>query len=900
MNGLFARARSFWSGLRRPGRLEADMDEEMRFHIEMEAERLTRERGVPPGEARRQAAAAFGGRERYKEEGRDARGLTWVSSLSIDLKLGVRMMRKYPGLTLVGGLGMALSVAIATFFFDVSGTFRHATLPFHEGERVIAIENRDAETNEPERRILHDFAVWREGLTQVADLGAWRPVVRNLVVPGGPTGPVPVAEMTASGFRAARVPPVLGRTLVEEDEAAAAPPVAVIGHDVWQTRFGGAADVVGREVRLGDAVHTVVGVMPEGFGFPVNHGLWVPLRADASAGERRAGLAVYVFGRLAPGATAETAQAELATTGLQMAAAHPETHRRLRPRVVPYTLQFQNDMTGWEFTVAEILVVLLLVVICVNVAVLVYARTVTRVGEIAVRGALGASRRRIVAQFFAEALVLSLGAAAVGLAVAELVLHGLESVGELTGGFGFWIDFGLSPGVVLRVVGLAVLGAVIVGVLPAIKATGRPLRSGLSELGGATGVRLGRTWTALIVAQVAIAVAVLPAAVYGAWNHFRYGFARPAFAAEVFLTARMEMDTEPAADGDGGSLAANYGDRLTELLARLEAEPTVTDVTFASSSVGGTLPASITVEGVPAPAKSPQGHSVRTNHLDVDFFDALGVPLLAGRAFRPSDTGPAATAVVVNHAFVDEVLGGRNALGRQIQYAWRYREEGAPVAAEGADSLRWYEIVGVVSDMLVVGVDPGESEARVYHPTAPGQLQPMSLALRMRSGDPADFTPRLREIASAVDPGLQLHEVLPLDESLRQKQGVLRLVGLAIALMTLSVVLLSAAGMHALLSFTVVHRRKEIGIRSALGAHPRRLLANIFSRVAGQLAVGLVIGTAAAAFFNSLVENLTGEKGAVVLSVAALLMVVVGLLAALGPARRGLRIQPMEALRTDG
>jgi putative ABC transport system permease protein len=175
---------------------------------------------------------------------------------------------------------------------------------------------------------------------------------------------------------------------------------------------------------------------------------------------------------------------------------------------------------------------------------------------------------------------------------------------------------------------------------------------------------------------------------------------------------------------------------------------------------------------------------------------------------RPtSDSGTAATAVIVNRAFVEQVLGGRNALGRRMRYTWRYGPERAPRTGEAADSARWYEIVGVVSDMLVVGVDPGESEARLYHPLTPGQLHPVSLALRLRSGSPVDYAPRLRELTATVDPTLQLHDILPLDESLRQKQRLQRFLGLAIALVTLSVVLLSAAGIHALMAFTVARRR---------------------------------------------------------------------------------------------
>ncbi|MGH7483191.1 MAG: ABC transporter permease, partial [Longimicrobiales bacterium] len=577
---------------------EDRMEEEFRFHVEMEAERLVREAGLDPREARRRALVAFGGQEQYREELREERGFARLTGASLDLKLGLRMLIKYPGLTVVGGLGMAVAIAIGVIYFDVTSSLLEATLPFEEGERIVAVELWDTEGNEAERQIRIEFETWRETLRSIEDLAAYRSTAHNLIVPGGTVQPVVVAEMTASGFRSTRVPPLLGRTLVEDDERAGAPPVAVIGYGVWRTRFGGDADVLGREVRLGNTVHTVVGVMPEGFAFPVRHELWVPLRAEPldyrrgegpgiedhlSMAQREA--LVVVFGRLAEGATFEEAQAELTTVGLRVAGAFPAANETLRPRVVAYTRQGLDDNDVWAFRSAQLLIVLLLGVICVNVAVLIYARTLTRVGEITVRTALGASRRRIVAQLFAEALVLSLSAAAVGLAAGEGVLRWLERMlTEQSDQFPFWLDFGLSPDTILYALALAVLAAAILGVVPALKATGRGLRSGLSALGGSTGVRLGKTWTALIVAQVAVAVAILPAGLFNAWDWSRYGLVRPAFPADEYLTAGLVPERERAAGEATAALesafADRYGDRLGELERRLEAEPHVADVAF--------------------------------------------------------------------------------------------------------------------------------------------------------------------------------------------------------------------------------------------------------------------------------------------------------------------------------
>ena len=825
-------------------------------------------------------------------------GMSWL-----DFKLGLRMLIKYPALTLVGGLGMAVAIAIGASFFTISYSYIQPTLPLDEGERVVGIENWDGGANDQDRRSLHDFVTWRDELESVEDLGAFRTVGRNLIVPDGPTEPVGVAEMTASGFRVARVPPLLGRTLVEEDEREGALPVVVIGYDVWQTRFAGDPAIVGRDVRLGNTMHTVVGVMPEGFAFPINHSFWAPLQADPADYERRQGPEIYVFGRLAPGVTLEEAQAELTTIGQRTAAAFPETHGQLRPLIVPYTaLPGIFSGTSWEFFLAQLLLSMLLVAVCANVAILVYARTATRHGEIAVRTALGASRLRIVAQLFVEALVLSAGAAAVGLVIARLALRQVDFflAQAFDGQLPFWMDLGLSPGTVVYVVGLTVLAAVIVGVVPAVKATGRRMQSALRQLGGGTGMRFGRTWTVLVVAQVAFAVAVLPGAVFHAWEFIRRGIAEPGFAAEEFLTTRLEMDREtpPSAEAEAHrrEFASRYGDLQVELVRRLEAESGVSAVTLASSLPGQEPTARIEVDGVPPPAGSASGSRVRFLRVDGNFFDAFDVPILTGRQFRSGDLDTASTAVIVNRAFVQQFLDDGNALGRRVRYlGTRDRRP-----RSDSESGRWYEIVGVVGDLPANTMDESV-QTRLYHPMAPGQLYPVSLALRVRGAAPASFAGRLREITTALDPTQRPQEIRPLDVVLREEQGLYRLGAWAFGLVTLSVLLLSAAGISALMSFTVTERRREIGIRSALGADPRRILGSIFSRALGQLVIGGVVGVMLAA----LLERLTGGalmagQGTVLLPAVAVLMIAVGLLAAVGPARRGLRIQPIEALRADG
>ncbi|MBA2572790.1 MAG: ABC transporter permease [Gemmatimonadetes bacterium] len=880
--------------------VERELDEELAFHLAMEIQK-NHQAGMSPEEARRQAAIRFGGLEKHKEEVRDARVLGWVPGLSLDFKLGLRMMVKHPGLTVVGGLGMAVAIALGASAFSVLNTMIDPALPLDEGDRIVAIQNLNTTTGQDAQPThLHDLLSWREELRAVEQFGAYRTVDRNLITGDGSPEPLRIAEMTASGFRVARVPPLLGRYLVDEDERPGAPPVVVIGHDVWKNRFASRPDIVGHTLQLGAARHTVVGVMPPGFAFPVNNRLWTPLRLNPPDYPQGQAPPIEVFGRLAPGATLEQAQAQLATIGQRAAAAHPETHQHIRARILPYARSFIDaPELAWVFYLVQLLVSMVLVVIAVNVAILVYARTATRMGEIAVRLSLGASRARIVAQLFAEAFVLAAAAAVVGLVAARFALQQVNALVSRTGGeqIPFWWNMGLSPSTVLYVVGLAVLAAVIVGVVPALKVTGHRVQSSLRQLGGGTGMQMGRTWTVLIVAQVAVAVAVLPIPVALMMKEFVVpGGSALAVPAEEIVTARIAMDWEAPAranvDAQRLQALARFGDRHAELVRRVEMERGVRAVSFASSSPGMEPADSIEVAGT---GVSTELARHRVGHLEVDpgLFDVLGARMLSGRPFQPGDLARPATAVIVNRSFVQSVLDGGNALGRRLRY--RGAEEG--VGPGSVEPGGWYEIVGVVTDLRTDGSEPTADAAAIYHPTAPGGLGRTTLFAHVQGVAPEVFAGRLRAIAAALDPTMRVTDVQALAD-LQFERHLDRMLTLALGAIMLIVLCLSAAGIHSLMSLVVVQRRKEIGIRTALGARPRQVLRTVFARSLRQLGLGVGIGALVGGALIPAITTTTSRAAGLLVIVAAL-MLTVGLLAALGPARRGLRIQPMEVLRAD-
>ncbi|HEX6134815.1 MAG TPA: FtsX-like permease family protein, partial [Longimicrobiales bacterium] len=525
----------------------------------------------------------------------------------------------------------------------------------------------------------------------------------------------------------------------------------------------------------------------------------------------------------------------------------------------------------------------------------------------AVRTALGASRRRIVAQLSTEALVLSSVGAALGLTLAHTALEQFRALMAARGESAFWVDYSLQPRSVLFAAALAVLSACIVGIVPGLKATGRRVQSDLRGLGGAT-VRLGRGWTALIVVQVGVAVTVLPLVLSQGYRDIREADVRPTFAAHEFLTADLAvaMPLHPGMDGAAHrrAAAARLAVRLSDLERRLEAEPAVAGVTFEGHSVPDG--ARVELENASRDAVSAT-HDAQLTGVAPDYFEVLDVPLMAGRGLTTVDAGANAgtiagdtarapgAGVLVNEAFVRRLLDGGNALGRRLRFVPRPESGAWSGEHAAAEAGPWHEVVGVVPNLHASAFDGTYAEPAIYYAMTP-ELQTATLLVRVRGDDVDAFAPRLRELASALDPDLRIDRVANL-----ARLPNARFLAMASALLQLIfgiVVLLSAAGVHALMSVTVTQRRREVGVRAALGAPPHRLLMNVFSRAGAQLAFGALVGSAlAAALLQS--SGLGLIRNAVFVGVVVGVMVLAGLIAATGPALRGLRIHPMEALRDE-
>ena len=897
---------------------ESRMTEEIAFHLDMETERLVREQGLDPVEARRRALVAFGGVERHKEVLREGRGRAWLDGFSLDLKLGGRMLVKYPGLTIVGGLAMAFAICVGAVIFEVLALLSFPTLPLAAGDRIVEIRNRDVAANEDEPRALHDFRVWRGTLQSVTELGAWRNVTRNLIVAAGDARPVAVAEITASGFRVAGAAPLIGRVLVEADEQTAAPAVAVLGYEVWRTRFGSDPAVLGRRVQLGDEHVTIVGVMREGFEFPVAHDAWTPLRSEMLNQAPRSGPEVTIFGVLAPGASLQTAQAELTTVGRTSAVEQRATHEHLQPRVQSYAKLFfsppTQDQFGTFFAIYMVALLLVLLV-CSNVALLMFARAATRQNELAMRSALGATRSRIVVQMFAEALVLGIVAAAAGLVAADVALRlwGLQFLEVNLGRLPFWYDLRVTARTVMFAIALTVIGSAVAGVMPALKVT-RGMVSRIKQAApGAGGLQFGGVWTAVIVAQVAFTVA-FPAIVYTLQRQaihiqsFDVGFADEEFlAVGIETNAPISGNSNP--DAADQERRAAFGATLQELRRRVAARPEVAGVTFV-----GTLPREPRAErlielsddpGVTARSSAgtsdtapPPFREVTIARIEPSYFDVLGAPVLAGRAFTEADLAPGATVAIVDQGFVDQVLEGRNPIGQQVRFL-DDDDDATP------NTNPWFEVVGVVKDLGIGSPFRRNRAAGFYLPVSPEQLSQVYMLMHAR-GEPMTLSPTVRDIAAAVDPTLKLSNFQRADAVL---SGPLWFIGLWVRVsmaMTAVALLLSLAGIYAVMSFIVSRRTREIGVRVALGASPLSVVGAIFRRPLIQVGLGIVAGAALIAVGRSTVatqlpgmtDGLT-PTGAAMIAAYATVMLGVCLLACVVPTRRALGVEPTIALRMD-
>lgn len=833
---------------------------------------------------------------------RSARPSRWRLPFSLlDVKLGARMLLKHPLMTAVSVISLAVGIPMGLAPAHALDALE-ASLPVEEGGRVMGLRYWSTENSRSAPATGYDFAVWRESLRSFEGLAAVREVEHNLDPGTGAGQPVSGAEMTSSAFQVLRAAPLLGRTLRPADDDAGAPPVVVLGYDIWRARFAGDPGVVGRTVRIRGAAHTVVGVMPEGFLFPLRQQMWLPMR-ERPASEPGRGAALQVFGRLRDGVSAEAARVEIGVVGQRMSAEFPHVYQRVKAEVVPFAIAVRGQPRGgWRSYPGTWLIdagaMVLLLVACTNVGLLIFARTAGRSAELTVRAALGAGRRRIVSQVFVEVLVLAVVSTAVGLLLIELLANWLldtlwaPSWGELP----WWVDLGVTPGMVVHALVLAVFSAAVASIVPALRVTGRNLQESLRRAGATgAGVRLGPLSSALVVIDMALAVAVV-GLVVGVSERLDAMTRRSSdLAADQFLTAEVALSDLPAnREGDttsAATLAALVAPLQRTLVERLQGEAGVRGVAVAEVLPRMEHPTDVVeVQGGTA-GPILGGHQVNVARVATGFFAGLGQPVIAGRDFNDADLLGERRAVIVNRAFVERMLGGRNAVGVQIR----------SILSNDGKRSHWYEIVGVVPDLEMDMTEP-QKGLGIYRPAAPGEIYPIRLAVRV-GPNPAAFAPRLRDLAGEAGPTVTVSKTEALDQLFPEAwYGLIGLrIGWSVFLGIL--LILAISGMYTIMALSVTQRTREIGIRTALGAQPGHVIATIGRRAAVQLAIGALIGMPLAAWIFFKVQNQydASTPGAFILALApgVTAMLLVGLLACTAPLLRALRIVPTVAMRSE-
>ena len=833
---------------------------------------------------------------------RAAVGVSWL-----DVKLGLRMLVKHPGSTLVAVVTLAIGIPVGLVPMHIAAVAETAP-PVAESDRLYALRYVDLGSSRPLPAFIDHFEVWRDELDYFESVAFVSMNRRyNVIVEDGQAAPVPGAAVTPSMFEALRVPPFLGRALIAADNEPGAPPVVVIAHDLWQSRLAGDESVIGRTVSVGGESRTVVGVMPEDFHHPHRDRLWLPIRDNVGAGGESPGRAgtPLVFGRLKDGATPEQARAQFEAIHDRLTAEHPEIYERLEPQVVPFTIALLGHPEGGlrghlDYGIILAVGFLLLLVACANVGVLIFARTAARSAELAVRTALGASRRRVLAQLFSETLVLAVLAAGVGLLVADRVV--VDLLVGLLDTQPYWVDYGVTTGTMAWALVLAAVSASVAGTLPGLRVTRAGVRHNVQRHStGGTSPRFGRGSHALIVGNVALAVVTVGVGVFVA-SGLADAYQESGVSSRQYLTARL---TIPSAAVPGSGEPFDMEAYLAGVVAleqdfvrRLSQYPEIRAVAAGTALPGLDYPATfVEVEG-DAQAGSGPAPFVRIARVDPGFFDALERPILGGRGFDLADLDGDFLAAIVTTSFADQVMRGRNPIGR------RFRQ----MSRRGEPSSDWYEIVGLVDDGVVdgnlnlgtYGLD--RTEGGVYLPFN-GRSRIFRFAVRVGE-DAAGFAPRLREIVGEIDSSYLVSEPEPLEDVVPDSQEQIRAVLWGTGILIVVLVGLSISGVYALMSFTVTARRREIGIRAALGADRRTIALVVAHRPLAQLAAGVLLGAPFTWWILDLAGAYLGRFGfggslVTTLLLAACVLAVIAGLACTAPTMRALNVMPTEALRSD-
>ena len=873
-------------------KLDAELDEELRTHIDFAVEENLKH-GMNAQQARTSALRAFGGVAQTREGYRMQRGLPFFEIFAQDIRYALRQLRKAPGFTLVALLTLALGIGATTALFSVVDAVMLKPLPFPNAGRLVHVESTIVATGRGGAASYPDFLDWRARNHVVDGMAAFDAEDFTLIGARDPEH-LQGAVVSAQLFSLLGVTPELGRTFRPEEDtpgAVSGTDAVILSYGLWQREFGADAAVLGRVLQLGSRRFTVVGVMPQGFQFPIQAKpieLWTTIAYDAgqSAGgmtTQRGAHYLDAVALLKPGVTVQQAQAELITIASALNKEHPEN----RPRTMRVTpeLRFLTGDIGAPLLILLGAVGCVLLIVCANIANLLLARASGRRNEMAVRIALGASRGRVTCQLLAESLVLGLLGGGLGLGLALLSFRFLVQ----------WMPADIprldTIGLDARLLGFALmaslLAAFLFGLAPALQASKVSLTESLKKSGrGSGGSERGRLRSTLAVSEIALAVVLLLGAGLLLQSFIHLTRVNPGFNPNHVLTFHL--------DAPAGAESKAFPGFFREAVARMSAIPGVTSASVVASLplTGDHIRTSIEIEGQPTPMGSrPQAG---LNVVEPDYFRTVGAALINGRDVTAQDNLKSTPVVVVNQALARMFFPNQNPIGKHVRPGIGNGYGG------GEEKLPMREIVGVIQD-LTEGHPGAEPAPEVYVPLAQCPFDTMFVVVRT-ANDPASIVGAARRQVTSLNKNLPIYQVKTLDQYFADSVAAPRFNSLLMSAFAMLAVLLACLGVYGVVSYAVVQRTHEIGIRMALGAGGGSVVRSVLYRGTLLALIGVTLGLAGAFALVHLLSNmLFGVRATDPLTFGGATLVLLGVaaLASYIPARRAARVSPMVALRNE-